>query len=136
MTALKKAGLAFLFLLWQIFCIPRYLLLLPIFAYRRFFTRIKGKATCRFTPSCSAYGVMALLNWGAILGVLLTAYRILRCNPWGKGGYDPVPPQKLHRALCRLFGIDYRIERFFGLSVYDTAQERPSFDASPSDFTS
>lgn len=136
MKTLKKIGLALLFVLWQLLCIPRYLLLTPILVYRRLLSRAKGRPSCRFTPTCSAYGVMAVLNWGVILGIPLTAYRILRCNPWGKGGYDPVPTQKLHRALCRLYGIDFRIEHFFGLCVYDTAEEKPHFDASPSDPTS
>lgn len=45
---------------------------------------------CRFTPSCSEYGVQAIEKHGIIKGGLLTAWRILRCNPWNKGGYDPV----------------------------------------------
>lgn len=45
---------------------------------------------CRFTPSCSDYGIAALEKYGAIKGGLLTMWRILRCNPWNKGGYDPL----------------------------------------------
>ncbi len=47
--------------------------------------------TCRFTPSCSAYALEALEKHGAFFGTLLTLWRILRCNPLCKGGYDPVP---------------------------------------------
>ena len=51
--------------------------------------------TCRFTPTCSNYAVEALKKHGAIKGSILTIWRVLRCNPFGKGGYDPVPePQK------------------------------------------
>ncbi len=46
---------------------------------------------CRFTPSCSAYGIQALERFGALKGTWLTIKRILRCNPWGGQGNDPVP---------------------------------------------
>jgi len=47
--------------------------------------------TCRFTPSCSVYGVEAIKKHGPFKGGWLTINRILRCNPWGGSGYDPVP---------------------------------------------
>lgn len=46
---------------------------------------------CRFTPTCSAYAVEALEKHGAFWGSLLALWRLLRCNPFCKGGYDPVP---------------------------------------------
>ena len=46
---------------------------------------------CRFTPSCSHYAAEALLRRGPIVGTALAAWRVLRCNPWSRGGYDPVP---------------------------------------------
>ena len=48
-------------------------------------------ATCRFTPTCSQYGVQAIAKHGSFKGGILTLWRILRCNPLSKGGYDPVP---------------------------------------------
>jgi putative membrane protein insertion efficiency factor len=48
-------------------------------------------ASCRYTPSCSAYGVEALKKHGAFKGGWLTIKRIFSCNPWGGSGYDPVP---------------------------------------------
>ena len=48
--------------------------------------------TCRFTPSCSSYGIAAIKEYGPVKGSFLTIWRILRCNPWNKGGYDPVKP--------------------------------------------
>ncbi|WP_066793415.1 membrane protein insertion efficiency factor YidD [Sphingomonas soli] len=47
--------------------------------------------SCRFTPSCSAYAIEALRRYGAIKGSWLAGKRILRCNPWGGCGHDPVP---------------------------------------------
>lgn len=47
--------------------------------------------TCRFEPSCSAYGIDAFHRHGVLAGFVLTAWRLLRCNPWGGHGYDPVP---------------------------------------------
>lgn len=46
---------------------------------------------CRYTPTCSQYGIEALQIHGVIKGLYLTARRILRCHPWGGSGYDPVP---------------------------------------------
>lgn len=46
---------------------------------------------CRYTPTCSEYMMEAIEKHGAIKGVALGIWRLLRCNPWSKGGYDPVP---------------------------------------------
>ena len=51
-------------------------------------------ASCRFVPTCSAYGIEAIRLHGAWRGGLLTARRISRCHPWGGHGHDPVPPRK------------------------------------------
>ena len=59
--------------------------------YQRFISPLKGRPTCRFTPSCSAYGLEAFRKRGFFVGFFLTAWRILRCNPFDPGGYDPVP---------------------------------------------
>lgn len=45
---------------------------------------------CRFYPSCSEYGKEAILKYGLVLGGLKSVWRIMRCNPWNKGGYDPL----------------------------------------------
>jgi putative membrane protein insertion efficiency factor len=48
-------------------------------------------AHCRFEPSCSHYAIEALNRHGAARGTMLAAWRVLRCNPWHQGGWDPVP---------------------------------------------
>ncbi len=52
------------------------------------------RRACRFTPTCSQYAVEAFEVHGAFKGFFLTLYRILRCNPFCKGGYDPVPEKR------------------------------------------
>ncbi len=56
---------------------------------------------CRFHPSCSDYAIEALARHGAGRGSFLAARRILRCNPWNEGGYDPVPPPDPARKGAR-----------------------------------
>jgi len=46
--------------------------------------------SCRFVPTCSEYGYEAIAKYGIIKGSRLAAWRVLRCNPFGRGGYDPV----------------------------------------------
>jgi putative membrane protein insertion efficiency factor len=52
-------------------------------------------ANCRFIPSCSDYALGALRTHGALRGTGLAAWRVLRCNPWCRGGHDPVPPVRM-----------------------------------------
>ena len=51
-------------------------------------------SSCRFEPTCSTYFIQALKTHGLFYGFYLGTKRILSCNPWGKSGYDPVPPKK------------------------------------------
>ena len=58
--------------------------------YRRYLSPLK-RTKCPYTPTCSEYGLQAIEKYGAIKGGFLTLWRILRCNPFSHGGYDPVP---------------------------------------------
>lgn len=65
-------------------------LVAPIKLYRKI-SPYKGKKYCIYTPTCSQYAIEAIEKHGPIKGSLLAIWRILRCNPFSKGGYDPVP---------------------------------------------
>lgn len=67
-----------------------FVLCLPIIFYQRCISPFTP-ASCRFTPTCSEYAKQALKKHGPIKGLGLAIWRILRCNPWGGSGYDPVP---------------------------------------------
>ena len=62
-----------------------------ILFYQRLLSPLKRNPTCRFTPTCSAYALEAYQKRGFFVGTYLTVWRILRCNPYSAGGYDPVP---------------------------------------------
>lgn len=61
--------------------------------YQKYISPLK-RTRCPYYPTCSAYGMEAIKVHGAIKGSLLAGWRILRCNPFSKGGYDPVPERK------------------------------------------
>ena len=64
-------------------------LILMVHLYQGSLSPIMGRQ-CRFTPTCSEYFIQAVRKKGALVGGLMGLWRILRCNPFGKGGYDPV----------------------------------------------
>jgi len=66
------------------------ILLAPIGAYQRWISPSRPRR-CRYEPTCSAYAVEAIGRHGAVRGFLLAAWRLLRCNPFSHGGFDPVP---------------------------------------------
>ena len=61
-----------------------------IIFYQKYISPLKS-TKCPYFPSCSQYGLEAVRQYGALKGGLMGAWRILRCNPFSKGGYDPVP---------------------------------------------
>ena len=59
--------------------------------YQKYLSPLKVRTHCIYTPTCSQYAIEALEKYGALKGSLLAIWRILRCNPFSKGGNDPVP---------------------------------------------
>jgi len=65
--------------------------------YQRYISPLKSTPSCRFIPSCSQYAVEAFEEWGVFIGLFLALWRLLRCNPFCRGGFDPVPKRKSRR---------------------------------------
>lgn len=59
------------------------------------------KPCCKYIPTCSAYAIEAIERFGPLKGFLLALWRLLRCNPFSRGGYDPVPEKKESRFRRR-----------------------------------
>ncbi len=76
---------------FTLFTAPRWLLLGLIRLYQKFVSPAMPANTCRFYPSCSHYGYQAIYKHGAAKGFFMAVWRVLRCNPFNPGGYDPVP---------------------------------------------
>jgi uncharacterized protein len=70
----------------------------------RFYQRVISPAIparCKYHPTCSEYAVQAVRRYGVLRGIVLAAWRLLRCNPWSHGGVDHVHDQKLFRSRPR-----------------------------------
>ena len=74
------------------------IVLFPVVVYRRVLSPLKRTPTCRYLPTCSEYAMEAVHERGIVVGGALATWRVLRCNPFCEGGYDPVPSS--HRR-CR-----------------------------------
>ena len=72
----------------------RAVVIAPIAFYQRFISPGLPQR-CRYHPSCSRYAVQAIRQYGILRGLVLAAWRLLRCNPWSPGGYDPVEAQRI-----------------------------------------
>jgi len=53
---------------------------------------------CKYEPTCSSYALQAIARFGVLRGAVLAGWRLLRCNPWSYGGYDPVEAQRLFKT--------------------------------------
>jgi putative membrane protein insertion efficiency factor len=80
--------------------VARTLAVAPIMLYQRVVSPAIPKR-CKYEPSCSRYAVEAIREYGILKGLVLAGWRLLRCNPWSYGGYDPVQAQ-------RVFGPSHR----------------------------
>ena len=87
----------------------KYICIWLIRFYQKCISPLKRRPCCRFVPTCSSYAIEAYRKRGFFVGTALTAYRILRCNPFCAGGYDPVPvkglrnPKKLPMPMTKYY---------------------------------
>ena len=79
----------------------RRLAVLPIRAWQRAISPLLGER-CRYHPSCSEYTAQAISRFGILRGLVLGTWRLLRCNPFSHGGFDPVENQRLFRSQPRV----------------------------------
>ncbi|MCB0881550.1 MAG: membrane protein insertion efficiency factor YidD [Thermoleophilia bacterium] len=75
----------------------RAIAVLPIRAYQRLVSPLSGRR-CKYYPSCSQYAVEAIESYGVLRGIVLAAWRLMRCNPWSRGGVDHPHDQRIFRA--------------------------------------
>jgi uncharacterized protein len=72
----------------------------PILVYQRLISPAIPRR-CKYEPTCSRYAVEAVREYGILRGLVLAGWRLLRCNPWSYGGYDPVEAQRVFRTRHR-----------------------------------
>lgn len=75
----------------------RRIVLAPVWLYRRVVSPVLPRR-CRYEPTCSAYAQQAIGEFGILRGLVLAGWRVLRCNPWTDGGFDPPREQRLFRS--------------------------------------
>ena len=76
--------------------VARSIAIAPILLYRYLVSPLIGRR-CKYEPTCSRYAADAIRQYGILRGVVLAGWRLLRCNPWSYGGYDPVEDQRVFR---------------------------------------
>jgi putative membrane protein insertion efficiency factor len=77
--------------------LARGVVMAPIVAYQRLISPLIPRR-CKYEPTCSRYAVEAIREFGILRGLVLAGWRLLRCNPWSHGGYDPVEAQRVFRT--------------------------------------
>ena len=84
--------------------LARLIVLLPLRLYQRLISPAFGPR-CKYYPSCSEYAAQAIERFGILRGLVLAGWRLLRCNPWSHGGFDPVDSQRLFRPKAPAPGL-------------------------------
>ena len=88
---------------WSVPTVTRRVVVAPIKLYQKVVSPLTGQR-CKYHPSCSEYAVQAVTKFGILRGLVLAGWRLLRCNPWSKGGFDPVEDQRLFRSRRKASG--------------------------------
>jgi uncharacterized protein len=83
--------------------LARSLALAPIVIYQKAISPALPRR-CKYEPTCSRYAVDAIGSYGILRGIVLAGWRVLRCNPWSDGGYDPVQAQRMFKVRARTDG--------------------------------
>lgn len=96
--------------LLTIWFLPRNLAIAIMLAYRKLISPLYGEV-CRYYPSCSRYSLEAYQQRGFMFGVVLTVWRLIRCNPWSQGGVDDVPPARTPNFVITQRGFVRPIDR-------------------------
>ena len=76
--------------------VARTIAIAPLLVYRHVISPGLPRR-CKYEPSCSRYAIDAIREYGVLRGIVLAAWRVLRCNPWSDGGYDPVHAQRVFK---------------------------------------
>jgi len=97
-------GRAVILVLQECWLLPRNLAIAFMLAYRRFISPLYGQV-CRYYPSCSRYALEVFQRQGFVVGVLLTVWRLLRCNPFSSGGIDDAPERRHPRFSINASGF-------------------------------
>lgn len=84
-----------------VWLLPRNLVIGFVLLYRKLISPLYGEV-CRYYPSCSSYGLQQFQQRGVVLGAILTTWRILRCNPFSRGGVDEVKPGSGRYRITKL----------------------------------
>ncbi|MGO1434253.1 MAG: membrane protein insertion efficiency factor YidD [Canibacter sp.] len=93
-----------MFLVDTVLLIPRNVAIAVLKIYRKLISPLYGDV-CKYYPSCSRYSVEAYQQRSFFVATVLTAWRLLRCNPWSSGGIDDVPPARHQRTLVTRRGF-------------------------------
>jgi putative membrane protein insertion efficiency factor len=91
---------------WSVGRIARAVIVAPIVLYQNVISPAIPQR-CKYEPTCSRYAVKAIQEYGILRGLVLAGWRLLRCNPWSLGGYDPVEAQRVFRVGSAVQGPDH-----------------------------